>query len=122
MIDLSFLVFIFFYAYYAYGEVIMLILYFQLRKKSVIKTVEIISIVREAGWPIYQVQICDNSDKEILILKTTSFTSFVPRIMGRNFKVLVNSENDFCILKNPISFIFSGVILFALYILLFNVF
>lgn len=107
--------------YLVYEEVVMMNLYLQLRKKSNIKSAEMSSIVqRHNQSPQYYVKIENDLYKDPLILKTTILSSFAPRMVGRRFEVLIDNKSNYCILKNPFSFLISGLILALQFTILFN--
>jgi hypothetical protein len=99
--------------YLLYQEGKMLIIYLRLRKNnSLVKTGELKGIVQpHDSSPIYHVNIKDGSFKYSIKLKTTILASLVPRIMGDSFEVMVNEEDNYCILKSPIPFFISGALL-----------
>ena len=77
-------------------------------------------VQRHNQSPQYYVKIEDDLYQDPLILKTTILSSFAPRIVGRRFKVLIDNKSNYCILKNPISFLISGLILALQFTILFN--
>ncbi len=99
--------------YLFYQEGRMLTIYLRLRKNNpLIKTGELSGIVQPHDRsPIYHVKIKDGSSKYSIKLKTTILTSLVPRFMGNSFDVMINEEDDYCILKSPIPFFISGALL-----------
>lgn len=102
--------------YLIYEEVRFLSLYFRFKKNdSKTAIAEVSGIVRPPrGIPIFHVKLIDKpSSNHSIKLKTTILSSIIVRLLGNRFRVFVEEKNSFCIVYNPLSFLFSWVVLAA---------
>jgi hypothetical protein len=107
-----------FVLYQIYEEVQLWTFRFRCRRNNAkITRVEIIDSEQLHDAPIlYCVAPLDCSTTESYQLKTTLMSSFVPRLLGRSFRVIIHEKE--CIVYSPIPFLVAlMIILFQLYML-----
>jgi hypothetical protein len=67
------------------------------------------------SFSLFYAKTVDDSYKLSIKIKTTFFSSFIPRFIFGDFEVYVSEDYDHCVIKSPFQFMISWTIL-AFYI------
>jgi hypothetical protein len=93
-------------------------LYLKLKKAKKIKIVSLaVSMPQLRSYSLFYVKTIDNSFRFSIKIKTTLFSSFIPRFMFGEFEVYVSDDYDYCVFKSPIQFVISWTLLALLIVL-----
>lgn len=102
--------------YLLYKEVEMFKIYMKLKKANRKKLVyKVGSRPQLRSFSLFYAKTVDDSYKLSIKIKTTFFSSFIPRFIFGDFEVYVSEDYDHCVIKSPFQFMISWTIL-AFYI------